>query len=194
MKKYYILGFLIILSVIASGCDRIGINNQIKSWKEAVKEPVERDPMTPEDLIQETKTPVKQITVQLYFARKDGDGLAIENRRINMVDGIARATIQELIQGPKKSDLIATLPVGTRLKDINIRPDGTCQIDFNKALENLTDEKAGNLAIYSVVNTLSQFATVDNVIFMVEGKEVESLGGVVNTSAPVEADYELVNE
>ncbi|MBC7336356.1 MAG: GerMN domain-containing protein, partial [Clostridia bacterium] len=63
--------------------------------------------------------------VTLYFADPSGQYLVPVTREIAKVEGIARATLQELILGPESgSDLLPTIPVGSVLRDINIRPDG----------------------------------------------------------------------
>ena len=55
--------------------------------------------------------------------------------------------------------LKSALPPGTRLLDINITPEGTCIVDFSSHIE-VSGSKAEALAVFSIVNTLSQFPTV----------------------------------
>lgn len=145
-----------------------------------------------DDLIQPGPEVTREkITVQLYFARQEGHGLAVEEREITKVSGIARATVEELLKGPQDKALKTALPAQTRLLDINITPDGNCIVNFSSHIQEVSGSKAEALAVYSIVNTLSQFSTVDNVSFMVEGKKVESVGGYISTAEPVTADYGL---
>jgi len=191
------------MTVSVAGCDSLGVREQIKSWKEAVKTPVE--PVSDdeiEDLINQTGSDTtlnessggQKVKVKLYFARRQGHGLGVEEREIIKVTGIARATIEELLKGPRDPDLKSALPAGTRLLDINIKPDGTCIVDFNSRIREVSGSKAEALAIYSVVNTLSQFPTIKRVSFMVEGEPVESVGGYISTAEAVTADYSLSEE
>lgn len=119
-------------------------------------------------------------TVTLYFADPSGQYLVPVSRDIPRVEGIARATLQELILGPESgSDLLPTIPAGTTLRDINIRPDGLAIVDFSKEL--VTNHKGGTsgemLTVYSIVNTLTQFPTVKKVQLLVEGKYQQTLAG-----------------
>jgi spore germination protein GerM len=184
--------FVLLMGVV--GCDLFGLDEQIKSWKDAVKTPIDQ---APDDLIDDLiKEPGPGITpekikVQLYFARQEGNGLAVEEREIAKVPGIARATLEELLKGPRDKNLKAALPAQTHLLDINIRPDGSCIVDFTSHIQGVSGSKAEALAVYSVVNTLSQFSTVNNVSFMVQGQKVDSIGGYISTVEPVTADYGL---
>ncbi len=195
MRRYVMLIMVLVLLMGAIGCGPLDFKDQIASWKDAVKTPIDPPPEDViEDLIQEPATlheMTETIKVELYFARQEGDGLAVEEREITKVAGIARATIEELLQGPRTEGLKSAIPAETRLLDINITPDGTCIVDFSSHITEVSGSKAEALAVYSVVNTLSQFSTVENVSFMVEGEKVDSIGGYISTAEPVTADYGL---
>jgi spore germination protein GerM len=125
---------------------------------------------------------VETTRVVLYFADAAGQFLTAEEREIPKVVGIARATIEQLIWGPKPgSALLPTIPFGTQLKDINIKPDGLAVVDFSKELitNHIGGTAAQKLTVYSIVNTLTQFPTVDRVEFRVEGQRVDKIGNVV---------------
>lgn len=193
LRRYIALALVMLLLVGTAGCGWTGLDDQIASWKEMVKEPIDQPPDDViDELLQETdyEEPEK-ITVKLYFARQKGDGLGVEEREIPKVTGIARATIEELLKGPQAEDLKSALPAGTRLLDINITPEGTCIVDFSYHITEVSGSKAEALAVFSIVNTLSQFPTVNNVSFMVEGEKVDSIGGNISTAEPVTADYGL---
>lgn len=117
--------------------------------------------------------------VVLYFASSDGKSLEAETRTIPQQEGIARATINELIAGPMDDSLLPTLPAATILDDINIA-GGVCTVDFSsELLDDLPDDnEAQMLALYSIVNTLSQFDSVDYVRILVNGQALDSLAGV----------------
>lgn len=199
-KKIICLGTLVLLLFCCtSGC-WLNEDTGLKSWEDWVKVPVkdtdksspsnkegQKDP-TLEDLVTET------ITVDLYFARSNGSGLEAEKREIAKEEGIGRKTVEELLAGPRNPDLKPALPEGTKLLDINVKPDGLCIVDFNHKIKAVKSAEAEILAVYSVVNTLTQFPTVERVSFMVEGNPVETLAGHVDLSHPLEADYEVGRE
>lgn len=193
MRRYIMLAMVLVLLLGVIGCGWTGLDNQIASWKEAVKTPIDEPPDDViDDLMQEPGLEAaEKIKLQLYFARQEGNGLMVEEREITKVTGIARAAIEELLKGPRTEDLKSALPAGTRLLDINITPDGTCIVDFSTHIKEVSGSKAEALAVYSVVNTLSQFSTVKDVSFRVAGDKVESIGGYISTAEPVTADYGL---
>lgn len=193
MRRYIMLAMVLVLLLGVVGCGWTGLDNQIASWKEAVKTPIDEPPDNViDDLMQEPGLEAaEKIKLQLYFARQEGNGLMVEEREITKVTGIARAAIEELLKGPRTEELKSALPAGTRLLDINITPDGTCIVDFSTHIKEVSGSKAEALAVYSVVNTLSQFSTVKDVSFRVAGEKVESIGGYISTAEPVTADYGL---
>ena len=115
--------------------------------------------------------------VTLYFAGADGK-LVPEEREIPAQEGLARATVNELIAGPQTAGLSPTLPASALVEGMTVR-DGLCTVDFSSELtERLpADAASQKLAVYSIVNTLSQFDTVEQVRILVDG---EPLSGSVD--------------
>lgn len=137
------------------------------------------------------------VTVKLYFSDMSGRYLVEEERAIPKVEGIGRATLEELIAGPSpESGLLPTIPVGTVLRDINVRPDGLAIVDFSRDLVDnfVGGSESERLVVYSIVNTLTQFPTVDRVRILVEGQEISTLAGHVETSEALAAAPDLVME
>lgn len=137
-----------------------------------------------------------KVKVTLYFANAEGDYLIPETRTITEITGVARATVEELIKGPKANrDLVPTLPAGTKLRDIDIH-DGLATVDFSRELvDNHGGGSSGELlTVYSVVEALSQFPTVEKVQFLVEGQKVETLAGHMDLAEPVERNIDVIKK
>ena len=144
----------------------------------------------------EKPTITDPIEVTLYFADPDGNSLAAEVRTIQKVEGMAKAVINELIAGPDPGNqLLPTIPQGTTLLDINVKEDGLCVVDFSADLIGGAAEGviSDNLKVYSIVNTLSEFPSIERVQFRIDGQTVESLGEDISALAPITADPGLVN-
>lgn len=129
--------------------------------------------------------------VQLYFSTKDGMNLVIEERIVR--GDRMKAAMEELIRGPHRSDLSATIPEGVALLSIKL-DQGLCIVNFN---ENLVKNHWGGstgelLTVYSIVNTLCQFPGVERVQLLIEGQKVETLAGHLTLNESLEADPELV--
>jgi spore germination protein GerM len=101
----------------------------------------------------------------------------------------------ELIAGPEEgSALLATIPGGTFLRDINVREDGVAVVDFSRGL--ISGHPGGSLGemltVYSIVNTLTQFPRVQSVQFLVEGRQVDTLAGHFSLVEPLSRDTSLI--
>ena len=154
--------------------------------------------------IEETYQPVQttaessvpQMTVALYFASADGEKLVKEEKAIPKVEGMARATIETLLEGPDAaSGLLSAVPAGTQLLDINVKPDsGLCIVDFSKELASTAAGVSEEVTVYAIANTLCQFATIDQVEFRVEGQKVTTLDGKSDLSSAVTANASLVQK
>lgn len=139
--------------------------------------------------------PAETKDVLLYFASADGKNLVEVEREIAKVEGVARATLNALLEGPDfQSGLLPSVPVGTRLLDINVKEDGLCIVDFSSdIIANMSGGADGEkLAVYAITNTLCQFPTVDRVEFRVEGQKMDSLLGYTNLEPTVSANATLI--
>jgi len=160
----------------------------------------------PNDItIEETYEPVQtigeavqEITVSLYFADADRQKLVKTEKQIPKVEGMARATVETLLEGPAPdSGLVSAVPSGTQLLDINVKPEEkTCIVDFSQELRNqlASSGNSEELAIYSIANTLCQFATIEEVEFRIEGQTITTLAGGTDLSKAVAANAALVSQ
>ncbi|HWI54912.1 MAG TPA: GerMN domain-containing protein [Desulfobacteria bacterium] len=134
-----------------------------------------------------------KVDVVLYFADQSGDYLKAEKRQIQMVQGLAKATVEQLIQGPTQKGLTRTIPQGTKVREIDIK-NGLCRIDLSKEFkENHWGGSSGEiLTVYSLVDTLTQFDTVKQVEILIEGQRIDTLAGHMDLSAPVMKNTQIV--
>lgn len=198
-----VAGFLAFLVLISSGCGVI--KDLITGGDQGGAAPtVQTEPgLAPEntDLDSAQAGDGAAITdpyeITLYFASGDGKGLEPEIRVIERSEGVARAAMTELIAGPTPGNgLLPTIPQGTSLLDINVKEDGLCIVDFSsELLGDVSGEVIDdNLMVYSIVNTLTEFPTVERVEFRIEGQAVETIGKNISASAPLYPDPSLVND
>jgi len=141
---------------------------------------------------EEEKAP-QTMTITLYFADEQAKYLLPEKREIRKTEAIARAAIKELIKGPKESGHFPTIPEGTRLLGIRIE-GGIAYVDFSKEfVERHPGGSAGEtMTIYSIVNTLAEFPSIQRVKFLVGGKEIETLAGHMDLTEPIAPDTDLI--
>ncbi|MEN6371152.1 MAG: GerMN domain-containing protein [Armatimonadota bacterium] len=87
------------------------------------------------------------------------------------------------------------IPQGTKLIGVKIKKR-TAYADFSKEIrDNFTGGSMNEaLLVNAIVHTLAQFDDVKKVQIMVEGKKVESLGGHLDISQPLEGDSTLLSK
>lgn len=119
--------------------------------------------------------------VVLYFASKDKKKLVKEQRTIRITDKqpVEQYIVNELIKGPTGKDAGAVLASDTTLISAETT-DGTCFLNFkaNFVDKNTGDKDKENLAIFSIVNSLTELEGVNNVQFLVDGKKTDSFGSI----------------
>lgn len=198
-SNIYRICFALLLVLLVSMITGCAMLDRLQAWRDVGKEtPVaeeqeglEGTEMLDQALIGETRE------IALYFSDESGQFLAQEMRDVPKVEGIARAVMQELIAGPSvESGLLPTIPVGTQLLDINVRPDGVCIVDLSGEL--VMNHPGGSLneemTVYSMVNTLTQFPTIQEVQFLVDGQKVETIAGHMDVSTTMARNEEMIQE
>ncbi|MCK9221675.1 MAG: GerMN domain-containing protein [Limnochordia bacterium] len=133
----------------------------------------------------------KEINIVLYFASLDGQHLVPVETKVPAVD--LGQIVALLLAGPQEADVSATFPQGLSQPKVTLH-DGLVYVDFQGDLlvGGLGGTSGETLAVYSLVNTLTQFAEVEAVQILIEGQPVDSLFGHLDTSGPFVADPSLV--
>ncbi|MGI6669771.1 MAG: GerMN domain-containing protein [Acetivibrionales bacterium] len=129
-------------------------------------------------LLNDDGTPVvyERKTVTLYFSDDEAMYLVGEERDIIVTEKepIEELVIKELLKGPVSEHLWDTIPDGTRLISASTK-DGICTVDFSS--EYVDNSPGGTtserMAIYSVVNTLTELEGIQKVQFLIEGRKRE---------------------
>lgn len=169
MKKF-VTAVIIIACVVAAW----------QVWRRLGKEP---------EVTPEIDASLRTRVVTLYFGSRDANSLVPESRELRARDdaiGDLRGVVEALISGPQDGG-IATLPSATRLLAAHMADD-TAYLDFSR---DIVDASTGSTAgeymlIASVVNTVcSNFEDVKAVRILVEGEEVDTLGGHLLISRPL---------
>lgn len=119
--------------------------------------------------------------VNLYFSQEIENNfyLIAEARRIES-DNIYKNAIQELIKGPERKELFPVLPENAKVNSVKIE-NSTAIIDFSAEI--ITSQSiphsstTESLAIYSIVNTLTQFEEIEEVKITVTGKSRGTIDG-----------------
>ncbi|AGL00684.1 GerMN domain-containing protein [Desulfoscipio gibsoniae] len=132
--------------------------------------------------------------VTLYFSDDQAMRLVPEKRTVTKGDEtLEEVILRELINGPKKDNLVQTIPEGTKLLSVSV-VNGVAYVNFSKEFQ--TKHWGGSsgetMTLYSVVNSLAKLPGIEKVQFLLEGDKKESiLNGNMDTTVPLVPDYSL---
>lgn len=120
------------------------------------------------------------------------EGLVPTLRELPKSAGVARAAMEALLKGGGLDDrLSSAIPAGTRLLGLSVR-DGIATVDLSREFETGGGSASMFYRLGQVVYTLTQFPTVQLVLFQVEGQTVTTFGaeGIGLAGPQSRFDYE----
>ncbi|MDU4951193.1 MAG: GerMN domain-containing protein [Clostridium cadaveris] len=176
LKKTLFLTMTII-SLTLMGCnkaDKVSINNKdkIKNMK----------------LLNEENN---LLDLELYFDDSTDESKAkigMEELVMDKEEVVGETLVNSLIAGPSlNSKLKPILPKDTRLLSFSIKDDiAVVNLNSQAIIKmSVTKEEA---CIKGIVNTLCQLPKVNKVKFLIENKDIETIGGNYNTMEPIGKD------
>jgi germination protein M len=146
---------------------------------------------------QELAEAVEEKTVILYFANADATLLVAEERNVAFqlntpLDERLKRILEELIRGPQNAALGVTIPPEVRVLSLEMR-DRLALINFS---EEMHTRHAGGatgeaMTILSIVNTLTEFETVEFVQMNVDGAPMNIEHVILD--APVQRNEEMIS-
>lgn len=133
--------------------------------------------------------------ITLYFPRKDSDKLYKEQRTVKITDQqpVEQYIISELIKGPIDSMLNPALNADTSLLSVDTYGD-ICFVNFKSDFidKNSGDEQKEKIAVYSIVDSLTEIKNIKRIQFLMDGKKVDKFGSI-NIRNPIERNSIIVN-
>ncbi len=143
-------------------------------------------------------------SIILYFSSNNEEYLVPEVRQISFrghIEGQILEVIKELIKGSTVQQtnngkgLINVIPDGVRVNGAILEEDGTLFVDFSKELKERHPggSWAEMLTIYSIVDTIiKNFPDIKRVKLLIEGEEIETLAGHIDTRPPLTENKDIV--
>ena len=128
-----------------------------------------------------TEAQERQTIISLYYTNIETNTLIPEARVIDVKDLLEnpyKALVENLMVESRNEKLKSSLPVGTKVNNAVLNGD-TIELDLSKEfIENQEkDEEKIKLAIYSIVNTLTELNEVNFVKITIDGEENKSFEG-----------------
>ena len=125
-----------------------------------------------------------KVDVTIYFAKYSDNQayLELEIRKISKDANFYKTVIEELIKGPVSKELYPTIPSDTKVNYVTVT-DNLATVDFSKEIITSAEQIPHSstteiLAIYSIVNTLTNFEEIKKVKITVEGKDSGQIDGL----------------
>ncbi len=142
-----------------------------------------------------TGTPVRRTSLRVYFLR---DGVvAPVGREVPETQAVARAAVAQLIAGPTVEEramgLRSDVPHDTELRGLTIA-GGQATVDLSQPFAEGAEASLSS-RFAQVVYTLTQFATVQTVLFEIEGEPMTTVTdgeGTLLDHAPGRTEYETL--
>lgn len=126
----------------------------------------------------ETAPPAAQVTYQVWFA--NDEGLFVSYRTSPETPRIGTAALEALLEGPDSFEegygLYTAIPDGTQLLGLSIE-DGIARVDLTSEFETGGGSASMQTRLAQVVYTITQFPTVEGVVFSLDGEPIDVLGG-----------------
>jgi spore germination protein GerM len=145
-----------------------------------------------------TFTPLPSVVVTLYFPSSGAGTLVGENREIfetaSAVDR-AKQILSEVISGPTSESAIASVPSGTRLRQVYVLEDGVAYADFSSELAGGIEGGSADeiLAVYSIVDSLAlNIPEIQRVAILIDGRQRATLAGHIDLRRPLAPDKSLL--
>lgn len=133
-------------------------------------------------------------SVVLYFSEKGSEKLKAEDRTIKVTDQMPLAyyVITELIKGTENANLTDTLNKDTQLIGVNIT-NNICYVnmDISFIKKNHSSDKKLELAVYSIVDSLTELDNIARVQFLIDGKKEEI--GKIDFSNLFERNMDIIS-
>ncbi len=158
------------------------------SVAEEPAEPTAAEPQRPAGSAQREPSPdparPNRFMAGLYFIRVTEDGRTFPQRVVRPVyysSSPLTQTIRTLIDGPSSRDLedglLNLIPEGTQLISAHVT-DGVAFLNFNQSFRFNPLGAEGTVAqLLQVIYSSTEFPTIERVQFLVEGEQVDYLGG-----------------
>ncbi len=162
------------------------------------EEPPLLDPVPiPDDQGEDQAAARQTRTVTLFFLSEKDFLLHPEEREIYTYEQTvfeAKQTIEELVRG-SSDGAVASIPSGTRLREMYITRDGIAYVDFSRELKD--NHRSGTTAevatVFAIVNSLTyNFKSIKRVSILIEGNEQETLNGHVDLTRPLLPRLDLI--
>ncbi|WP_051931507.1 GerMN domain-containing protein [Clostridium sp. KNHs214] len=193
MKKimYFILCSLLAISFV--GCGKTSENSNEKDQKE--KSAVSTEKKDENKDVEQKQEDAKKETakkVSLYFV--DDQAMYLNKEEVELGEVTPEILIKKLQEGPKEKNHYPAVPKDAEIK-INVK-ENVAYVDLEKNIATKINggSTGENMFVYSIANTLilNKDLGINEVKFLLDGKDTETINGHMDTSGKFKANEKIV--
>jgi germination protein M len=117
--------------------------------------------------------------ITLYFGKKDSDKLYRTVRNVKVADQqpIEYYIVSGLIKGTDDREYTSVLNKSTELISVDTEED-ICFVNLSESFTEKNGGDSAELAVYSIVNSLTELDNINRVQLLIEGRKVHKLGSM----------------
>ena len=117
----------------------------------------------------------EKVRLHLYFASESGDQLVDTYRNVvyNSNISMERLVVEQVLKGPNSDVVFPTLNPASKILSVTTR-DGVCYVNLDQAFLMEPYNVTTQVAIYSLVNSLTELSSVNSVQITIDGKANKS--------------------
>ena len=132
----------------------------------------------------------QKTTLTLYFSNKEGNRLIPETREVHY-SSLEKLVMEQLMEGPKKSGLQATIPTGTKLITITV-VDSVCYVNLDEMFLNQNKEINEQVVLFSIVDSLTELPSIEKVQISINGDTSGKCRYTYDFATMYQADLSIV--
>ncbi len=173
-----------------SGVETVEFKINGKSLMNTEEHPV--GPMGKKSFVNAIESESSKNIVKLYFA--DEAGKYLKSYNVVLKDNkvpIDQKVLDLLIEGPAKKGYYRTLPKDLKVLKVNIK-NRICYVDLDSKILEPYKNIAGEMSIYSIVNSLVALPNIDKVQFTINGKKTNVIRENITFDKSFERNLDLV--
>lgn len=145
-------------------------------------------------MLSDTSLQTQQVGIVLYFPREDGRYLRKETVMVDAMDEAEKPAfiLHQLLGAGESKTRAAGIPEGTVLVGVSVE-NGICTVNLSSRFVSGMESgfMAMRLAVYSIVNSLTELQEIRTVDLWVSGAPLEQLG-LLNLSSGLQRDETLI--
>lgn len=134
-------------------------------------------------------------TIHLYFATADGSALVLEKRNVELELGqsLPQVLLSEWMKGPETEGLLKINEGNIQVNDV-IERNGIAYVDFSKDFlkHQFTSRFTPEIVVYSIVNSLTDLTSVNQVQFLIDGETVEKYRTLEDFDKPFSRNLDII--